>query len=170
MRTNEMPAYFKAAFDKYKYILLVCLVGVVLLLWPGEKGAAEEPVKPADQRETVQLETRLQLLLEATEGVGKALVLLTEEIGPETSYAVDQTDSKNQSGTGFSTTSQQELVTVSQNGGQSPVPLWVSASLYRGAAVICEGGDRADVRLTVTQIVQSLTGLSADRIIISKMK
>ena len=39
---------------------------------------------------------------------------------------------------------------------------------YRGALVVCQGGDRADVRLTVTEAVASLTGLSADRITVAK--
>ena len=40
----------------------------------------------------------------------------------------------------------------------------------RGAVVVCEGGGSASVRLEVTRVIQSLTGISADRIVISKMK
>ena len=39
---------------------------------------------------------------------------------------------------------------------------------YRGALVVCQGGDRADVKLAVTEAVAALTGLSADRITVAK--
>lgn len=35
---------------------------------------------------------------------------------------------------------------------------------FVGALIVCEGGDRADVQLNVTQAVSALTGLSSDRI------
>ena len=39
---------------------------------------------------------------------------------------------------------------------------------YRGALVVCQGGDRADVRLAVIEAVSVLTGLSSDRITVAK--
>ena len=39
---------------------------------------------------------------------------------------------------------------------------------YRGALVVCQGGDRAEVRLAVTEAVSVLTGLSADRVTVAK--
>ena len=104
------------------------------------------------------------------EGVGSAQVVLTMEQSEEMIYAYDRSDSANRTESGGSTTRQSELVTVSESGGQMPVPLRQAAPVYRGAAVVCQGGDSAAVRLAVTQVVQSLTGISADRIVISKMK
>ena len=39
---------------------------------------------------------------------------------------------------------------------------------YRGALVVCQGGDRADVKLAVTEAVSALTGLSSDRVTVAK--
>jgi stage III sporulation protein AG len=39
---------------------------------------------------------------------------------------------------------------------------------YRGALVVCRGGDRPEVKLAVTEAVAALTGLSADRITVAK--
>ena len=39
---------------------------------------------------------------------------------------------------------------------------------YRGALIVCQGGDRAEVKLAVTEAVAALTGLSADRITVAK--
>ena len=39
---------------------------------------------------------------------------------------------------------------------------------FVGALIVCEGGDRADVQLRVTQAVSALTGLSSERISVVK--
>lgn len=172
MKSPQLPAYLQRLFDKYKYILLVLLAGVVLLLWPQSE---KEPQKtdgeaPAVQAETAQLEARICAILETMDGVGEAQVLLTVESGAETVYAYDRTESRSQQGDSATENRQRELVTLSDSGGQSPVSLRQQAPVYRGAVVVCRGGDSAAVRLAVTQVIQSLTGLSADRIVISKMK
>lgn len=169
MKTPAIPAYFRAWFDKYKYLLLICLAGVILMLWP--EGGQEEPVEGAVvSGTTAELEERLCALLEEMEGVGKARVLLTVEADGETDYAYDTSHTQTRGDSGDSVSDQSELVTLSESGGQTPVPLRTWSPQYRGAVVICQGGGSAAVRLAVTQVVQSLTGLTADRIVISKMK
>lgn len=168
MKSNGIAAYLPELFDKYKYILLIGAVGLLLLFWP--QGEAQAPPVELPQTETDDLELRLKTVLEAMDGVGRTQVLLTVESKGETEYAYDRTESRTQSENGDSQSRQQELVTLSESGGQVPVPLRSSAPIYRGAVVVCEGGDRAAVRLAVTRVVQSLTGISADRIVISKMK
>ena len=169
MNRNQIQTYLRGLFYKYKYILLICAVGLALLLWPQSEGATV-PTPLANQAEQENLELRLQQILESMEGVGKAQVLLTVEQKEETEYAYDRSESQTLSESGSSHNRQQELVTLSEGGGQAPVPLRSRAPVYRGAVVVCEGGDRAAVKLMVTNVIQSLTGISADRIVISKMK
>lgn len=170
MKTPPIPAYFKELFDKYKYVLLLCVVGVVLMVWPQEEKINSVETLSDHTPLADGLEGKIQTILEEMDGVGRARVLLTLESGEETEYAVDRTDTENRTESGGSASRQTELVTVSESGGQSPVPLRTNAPTYRGAVVVCEGGGSAAVRLAVTQVIQSLTGLSADRIVISKMK
>lgn len=166
-----IPAYLRRMFDKYKYVLLVCLAGVALLLWPqGETERPAEPAQAAEEQTDQELELRLQELLESMEGVGQAKVVLTRENDGETDYVYDRTDSLSRTETGGTSSRQSQLATLSQSGGQAPVELRRRAPSYRGAVVACQGADSASVRLAVTQAVQSLTGLSADRIVITKMK
>ena len=169
MNRNQIQTYFRGLFDKYKYVLLICTVGLALLLWPQSEEKAAATDLP-DQAEQENLELRLQQILESMEGVGKAQVLLTVEQREATEYAYDRNESQTLSESGSSHNRQQELVTLSEGAGQAPVPLRRYAPVYRGAVVVCEGGDRAAVKLTVTNVIQSLTGISADRIVISKMK
>ena len=171
MKMPQLPAYLQGLFDKYKYILLVLLAGLVLLLWPQSENQPQKPEKTAAvMEETAALEDRICAILRQIDGVGEASVLLTVESGEETVYAYDRTESRSQQGDSASHNQQRELVTLSDSGGQSPVSLRQQAPVYRGAVVVCQGGDSAAVRLAVTQVIQSLTGLSADRIVISKMK
>ena len=172
MKMPQLPAYLQGLFDKYKYILLVLLVGLVLLLWPQRENQPQTPRTDAAaaMEETASLEGRICAILRQMDGVGEASVLLTVESGEETGYAYDRTESRSQQGDSASLNQQRELVTLSDSGGQSPVSLRQQAPVYRGAVVVCQGGDSAAVRLAVTQVIQSLTGLSADRIVISKMK
>lgn len=171
MKMPQLPAYLQGLFDKYKYILLVLLAGLVLLLWPQSENQPQRPEETAAvMEETAALEDRICAILRQIDGVGEASVLLTVESGEETVYAYDRTESRSQQGDSASLNQQRELVTLSDSGGQSPVSLRQQAPVYRGAVVVCQGGDSAAVRLAVTQVIQSLTGLSADRIVISKMK
>ena len=41
---------------------------------------------------------------------------------------------------------------------------------YRGALIVCQGADRSAVKLAVVEAVANVTGISADRITVLKMK
>ena len=43
-----------------------------------------------------------------------------------------------------------------------------TSPVYRGALVVCQGGNQPAVRLAVTEAVAALTGLTADRITVAK--
>ena len=74
----------KAIFGKYKYPILVALVGLALMLLPsGEPAAETPPVEPVMEE---GLEQRLEALLSQIEGAGRVTVLLTEREGPMTLY------------------------------------------------------------------------------------
>ena len=66
---DRLPAWL----GRFKYVLLVGLVGLGLLLWPS--GSGEDTSDPADGSE----EARLGQLLSSMEGVGRAEVLLSEK-------------------------------------------------------------------------------------------
>ena len=53
---------------------------------------------------------------------------------------------------------------VDDGSAEAPVVTRTVYPTYRGALVVCQGGDRADVKLAVTEAVAALTGLPADRI------
>lgn len=151
-----------ALFGKYKYPVLVVLVGLGLMLLPGktEVKTAEKP------KETVQiqdLETRLAEILSQIEGVGQVQVLLTEESGRETLYQMDiQSDTDRR-------TEDTVLVEDASRIEQGLVRQTLEPK-YRGAVVLCQGADQPSVRLAVVEAVRCVTGLGADRISVLNMK
>ena len=159
-------------WDKYKFVALVALVGIALLLWPsgGDSGQTVERASP-QQVSAVQAELQQEMedILGRIQGVGEVQVLLTVESDGERQLAQDSELSYSGSTAApedYSRSSQ--TVLVDGGSAEEPVVTRTVYPTYRGALVVCQGGDRADVKLAVTEAVAALTGLSADRITVAK--
>lgn len=146
-------------WTRYRLPLLAGLLGVLLLLWPKSE-RQEQAGESAAQSElsAQQLEVRLEALLSRVDGAGQVSVMLTLSDNGEVVY---QTDASVRDGI-------QEEQTVLAD--KAPVVRQTRAPRVLGAAVVCEGADRASVRLAITEAVASLTGLGHDRITVIKMK
>ena len=154
-------------WDKYKYVALVVLAGVLLMLWPdsGERQTArEEPLLPADH-----LQEELEETLSRIDGVGEARVLLTTA-GSARKQLAQNTDLR-YSGNSLEPEDYQrssEILLGDGLSGGEPLVIQTLYPTYRGAVVVCPGGDRAEVKLAVTQAVSAVTGLTSDRISVAK--
>ena len=153
-------------FGKFNYPILVVLVGLGLMLLPEPSEAPAEPV-PATAEAEPNLEQRLEALLSAIEGAGQVRVLLTVDAGRETLY---QTDSRVQSDEGSSERSDDTVLVEDADRVESGLVRQVLEPKYRGAVILCQGGDVPGVRLAVVEAVRCLTGLGADQISVLKMK
>lgn len=161
---------------KYKFVILILLIGLVLLILPsGDKKAASDTTVKEDSSEAetdyaLQIEQCLEEILSKIKGAGKVDVMLTLQRGSYTQYQTDvQTDcAQNESGT----QSGEDKKTVILSEGSAYDSLAVSTveyPLFRGALVVCSGADSAAVRLELIQAVSALTGLSSDHITVVKM-
>ena len=162
-RPPEFLSGRKNLWERYKYALLVVLAGVFLLLLPRsntEKQSAKPPPEPA-LLSADELEEKLAHTLSLIQGAGRVSVALTVKEGARQVLAQDV-----EQATGETT---QEHVLVSEGSGrQSVVPLQSIGPVYQGALVVCDGGDDSRVRLQVLEGVRVLTGLSSDKISVSK--
>lgn len=151
---------FIAACRKYQYVMLVVLLGVFLMLIPQRE---EKTPETAQQQENPaqDLEGELEAILSRISGVGNASVLLTEDSGTDTIYQTD---------TGQNQSRQDTVIVTDRERDETGLVKQVLPPVYRGALVVCQGGDRPDVRLAVVDAVKSVTGLSSDCIIVLKMK
>ena len=158
-----------ALFQRYKYALLVVLVGVVLMGLPILGGGEAEPDQPEGEVafETEELEERLEEALSRMDGVGAVEVVLTLRSGP---IQVLAQDSQSTYRSDQSQSSQSTVVVSGGSGVQEPVVIQQLSPQYQGALVICSGGNDPAVRLQVVEAVAALTGLGSDRISVSKGK
>lgn len=153
-------------FSKYRYVLLVLVVGLGLMLLPTGKtdsNQASEPVAQVQKPVPENIDSQLAQILSQISGVGDVRVLLTVAAGEETLYQTDNQISQDQSRI------ETVLVTGSDR-AQTGLLKQVIPPVYRGAVVVCKGADKASVRLAVVEAVSSLTGLGADQISVLKMK
>lgn len=155
-------------FGRYKYVIAVAAVGAVLLLWPWQE--EQEPVQPAAQpttacRDLSDLEEQMEEILSKISGVGRVDVLLTLESGGELVLATDSTlrySGSPQNPDDYDRSS--ETVIVSGGSGSEVVVTQERSGKFRGALIVCDGGDNDKVRLKIVEAVCALTGLGADRV------
>jgi len=150
---------------KYRYVVLVLIIGLVLMLMPDNVFSKGNTGKQANRTgvRTQDLNQTLAAALEQVEGAGKVSVLLTTAEGEETIYQTDQSIS----GTGTDCTT----VTITDaDRNQTGLIKQVIPPTYLGALIVCEGADDPEVRLCIVGAVSRVTGLGANQISVLKMK
>jgi len=161
---SALPAQWKEGWDRWKYILLVILVGIVLLLIPSGENKVSDASSDRMTEEEFELddmERKLEHALKQIQGVGEVTVVLTLK---ESSRHVLARDTQISDSTQSST-----AVIVSQgSGNEQTVPLQRIYPKYQGALVVCTGGGDARVKLELLEAMRALTGLSAEKISICK--
>lgn len=157
----------RGVWDKYKFAILVVVAGAVLLLWPGRK-MVKNTASSAQAAEARDLETEMEEILSKIAGVGQVQVMLTEDADGEKQLAQDTELSYSGSTKAPEDYSRSSEVVLADSGGEDTVVTRQQYPTYRGALVVCQGGDQADVRLAVTEAVAALTGLSSDRVTVAK--
>ena len=148
-------------------LLLVLLLGLVLLCWPQENKQPQNPDKQQEQSPEEDLEKRLEAALGQVSGVGMVRVLLTKSSSETTLYQTDEAEAQEEHGGNV----RRETVLVTDGSRQQTgLVQKIQAPSYRGALVVCQGGDIPAVRLAVVEAVAGVTGLSTNRITVLKMK
>ena len=152
---------------KYKYVLLVLAVGIVLMVIPSGSQTQVEGVLNHGEESILSVEERLTQILKQVKGAGEVHVLLTEAFGEETLYQTNEDTS--QSDTASSSRGDTVTVTDSER-NENGLVRQKNPPKYLGAIVVCQGGDQPAVRLAILDAVSKVTGLGADKISIQKMK
>ena len=151
-------------WQKYRYVLIVLLAGIILMLLPGEK-EQEQSLPVSTERPEQSLQDSLGEILSQISGAGRVEVLLTQSSGEETVYQTDEDIQES------GKTVRRETVLVSGSGRETEGLIrQIKEPTYLGAVIVCQGADNAAVRLSIVEAVRSATGLSSDRISVLKMK
>lgn len=155
--------------NKYKYAVLVVLIGITLMLIPTrsktDTASNEEPKTTVTAECLVQEE--LEKILSYIQGAGSVKVMLKEATGVETVYQTNQDISVSENS---STTKIQVITVTDSNRNEVGLIKQINPSKYQGAIILCQGADDPVVKLAVTDAVSKITGLGADKIAVLKMK
>lgn len=160
-KTNGMFTKLK----KNSLIAAALVLGVVLILVPtgnSDSGASDntsglgEPVFSLSEQER-----KMEEALSKISGAGRVKVVLGLKSGAERQLASNEETSDSQSKVTY--------VTVQTGSGVQTVAVRYNYPIYQGALIVCQGGGNAAVRLQITEAVAALTGLTTDKITVSKM-
>lgn len=174
MKTNEaverLLSRLRQGIGRYRYVLLVALAGAVLLLLPTGKGsgsASPQSAAAVSDWDPAELEEQLEDVLSRVDGAGSVEVVLTVSSAPRQILAEDRISESD----GESLREEETTVVLSRGSGvQETVAVGQVSAQFRGALVVCSGGDDPQVRLALAQAVSAVTGLGTDRIAICKGK
>ena len=159
------------ALKRCKYVVLTAALGIVLLLLPGGNEKKQEDGAPdaAEDFDRTALQEEMEEILSSLDGVGHLKLMLTVDGGSAYELACDEAQTQKRSGENTGERTQKSETVVLGSGASAEVVVTRSRFLaFIGALDVCEGGDRAEVRLRVTQAVTALTGLSTERITVVK--
>lgn len=166
MDTDKIKLAIMKFIQKYKYAVLIFVLGIVLMMIPfGEQTESTEEIHINESSASV--EERLKMVLSQIYGVGAVDVMLKELTGEEYIYQTDE----DRVLSGDSSSVRGKTITVT-DGQRNDVGLirQIKPPTYQGAIVICQGGDDPKVRLAVAEAVSKITGLGTDQIAVLKMK
>lgn len=171
MELNTIKVKMGSLIKKYRYMVLLVIIGIVLLLLPSKTSEnTENKASPTQMQNsdpvTPSIE-QLEQILSSIDGAGNVRVLLSEAISSEMIY---QIDSNPVTGSEFEQYKTETVIITDSNRSQSGLMRQIKAPTYRGAVIVCQGGGDPVVRLAIVSAVSKLTGLGADSICVLKMK
>lgn len=162
----ELTGKITGFVSKYRYVILVLVIGIALMLIPFGSKKSETAVTPAISNEEPDITDQLTKILSQIDGAGKVSVMLTVKTGQSSVYQNDEDITSGESGS----IRQDTVIITDENRVQSGLVQHVLAPEYRGAIVVCEGADKPEVRLHIIEAVARVTGLGTDKISVLKMK
>ena len=167
---SELQKRLSAGISKFRLPLLIFAAGLLLMLLPTGKRSTQAVQTAAQAAQTQELtpsQEEMEAILSRIDGVGRVDLLLTLRTSGASVYQTDTRTVTSGSGT---TEECQTVFGQTSGSGKDPVVQTTLAPQYQGALVVCDGADRASVRLAVVQAVTSLTGLGSNQIAVVKMK
>ena len=167
---SELQKRLSAGISKFRLPLLIFAAGLLLMMLPTGKRSTQAVQTAAQAAQTQELtpsQEEMEAILSRIDGVGRVDLLLTLRTSGASVYQTDTRTVTSGSGT---TEECQTVFGQTSGSGKEPVVQTTLAPQYQGALVVCDGADRASVRLAVVQAVTSLTGLGSNQIAVVKMK
>ncbi len=173
MEKKAISKKYTKLFEKYKYILVIIVVGMCLLVLPKGEGDNKKVSGVSEEVIVKDFENKVENALSGCDGVGRCEVILSIESGSEKIYEKEARKSARESESGVVLEQDSDIkpsILSEGSGRESALVVKEVYPEFRGALVICDGAEKTEVKRAVTESVMALTGLGADKISIIKMK
>ena len=131
-----------------------------MMIPAGKESAQKEEIAVENTTPKTSVQEELAQILSNINGAGKVQVMLTEQAGECILYQTDQ-PSENR---------QDTVIITDADRAQNGLIQQIFSPTYRGAIILCQGADKAGVRLAIVEAVSKITGLDASEISVLKMK
>lgn len=139
-----------------------------------KKLAIETPIK--EEKETDNLETRLEQILSKMDGVGKVNVMITysqsSEIIPLQNETIKTSTIQEQDADGGKRETQEtdKSTEIVYSANNTPETKTIVNPVIKGAIVIAEGASNATVKTNIVSAVEAITGLATYKVQVFEMK
>ena len=167
MDIRSMGVKATGLLKKYRYVVLILAVGIVLMCLPQRNSSDQTQTPTVTQPQFSDPTEELTQILSQIQGAGKVKVMLTVHGGEKILYQTDQDRATTESSGSVKV---QTVIVTGSDRSQTGLIQQTIAPEYRGAIIVCQGADNDAVRLAVVEAVADATGLGTDRISVLKMK
>ena len=180
-------------------IVLIITIVVINIIWNGDKKSSDEDIENTSLRSkqlakqgnnenttietssesTNELEIKLEEILSKIQGVGEVNVFInyseSSEIIPmynentKTSNT-QETDTSGGTRTIEESDSQKEIIYEENDGEKTPITQKVVEPKIEGAIITAKGAGNADVKSSIIQAVEAVTGLATHKIQVFEME
>lgn len=169
------PVKLMELISKYRFVLLMVAVGILLMMLPsfgGEKGQDTRTAQPESAADFSlgQTQKELEEILSDIDGVGRVHVMLTVASGTQLVYQSDREISySGPASTPEDYTSTTQTVLLDRSGsGDEALQTQEIYPPYVGALVVCDGAGDSGTVLKIKEAVSVLTGLGSDCISVAR--
>ena len=151
--------------SKYKYVLLIIVIGLLFMTFPASKKAA--PAVEAQTAEEVSDRQELQQILGMVKGAGRVEVYLKKQRSEQYIY---QTNTDINTSSDRNDKNNSTVLVTDSDRNQTGLIQTVLTPIYSGAVIVCDGAEDPNVKLAIVDAVSKATGLGSDKISVLKMK
>lgn len=167
MDINAVGGKIRSFIKKYRFVILILVIGIVLMLLPSGKTSKVQETPVVEPLLFDDPTQELSQILSQIQGAGKVQIMLTKGGGERTVYQTDQQRDNSEENQSIRV---ETVIITDQDRAQHGLIQQIMAPEYRGAIVVCQGADDVTVRLAIIEAVADATGLGTDRISVLKMK
>ena len=176
-------------------VILIVTIVIINIIWNGDKNSSNQKDSQNDTSKqlassdttsvevssntTSELETKLEEILSKIQGVGEVKVFInyseSSEIIPmynestQTSNT-EETDTSGGTRTIEETDSQKEIIYVESDGEKTVITQKVIEPQIEGAIITANGAGNAEVKTSIIQAVEAVTGLATHKIQVFEME